>query len=67
MTKKIRDVRGSTGAGKTIGITIWDIDLAHSLKNMFSVVTTAQLSYTFLMRQKRKLARRARNRQKMGS
>lgn len=33
MKKKIRDVRGSTGAGKTIGITMWDIDYAQSSKN----------------------------------
>lgn len=33
LKKKIRDVRGSTGAGKTIGITIWDIDYAQSHKN----------------------------------
>lgn len=26
--KKIRDIRGGTGAGKTVGITIWDIDYA---------------------------------------
>jgi len=28
MKKKIRDVRGGTGAGKTVGVTIWDIDYA---------------------------------------
>jgi phage terminase large subunit len=33
LKKKIRDVRGSTGAGKTIGITVWDIDFAQSLPN----------------------------------
>ena len=33
LRKKIRDVRGSTGAGKTVGITMWDIDFAQSLPN----------------------------------
>jgi len=46
MTKKIRDVRGSTGAGKTIGITIWDIDLAHSLKNQ--IIDVVSESYPHL-------------------
>ena len=33
LKKKIRDVRGSTGAGKTVGITMWDIDFAQSIPN----------------------------------
>src|SRR3990167_4601448 len=32
LKKKIRDVRGGTGAGKTIGILAWDIDFAQSNK-----------------------------------
>src|SRR3990167_1224911 len=32
LTKKIRDVRGGQGAGKTYGITAWDIDYAQSNK-----------------------------------
>ena len=30
MKKKIRDVRGGTGAGKSVGILMWDIDYAQS-------------------------------------
>lgn len=40
LKKKIRDVRGGTGAGKTVGITIWDIDYAESTeKNVIDVVS----------------------------
>jgi hypothetical protein len=33
MKKRIRNVRESTGAGKTVGITIWDVDFAQSQDN----------------------------------
>lgn len=33
LKKKIRDVRGSTGAGKTVGIVMCDIDFAQAVKN----------------------------------
>src|SRR3990167_1312099 len=46
MKKKIRDVRGSTGAGKTIGITMWDIDFAQSNKNQ--IIDVVSESYPHL-------------------
>lgn len=46
MRKKIRDVRGSTGAGKTIGITMWDIDFAQSTPNQ--VIDIVSESYPHL-------------------
>ena len=30
LKKKIRDVRGGTGAGKSVGILLWDIDFAQA-------------------------------------
>lgn len=46
LNKKIRDVRGSTGAGKTIGITAWDIDYAQSVPNQ--VIDIVSTSYPHL-------------------
>ena len=46
MKKKIRDVRGSTGAGKTIGITMWDIDFAQSVDNQ--IIDVVSESYPHL-------------------
>ena len=46
MKKKIRDVRGSTGAGKTVGITMWDIDYAQSLDNQ--IIDVVSESYPHL-------------------
>ena len=39
-------MRGSTGAGKTIGITIWDIDFAQSLKDQ--IIDVVSESYPHL-------------------
>lgn len=46
MKKKIRDVRGGTGAGKTVGITIWDIDYAEATEN--KVIDVVSESYPHL-------------------
>lgn len=46
LEKKIRDVRGSTGAGKTIGITVWDIDYAQSVPNQ--IIDVVSESYPHL-------------------
>ncbi len=46
MKKKIRDVRGGTGGGKTIGITTWDIDFAQSSKNR--IIDVVSESYPHL-------------------
>ena len=46
LKKKIRDVRGGTGAGKTIGILAWDIDFAQSNKK--AVIDVVSESYPHL-------------------
>lgn len=46
LKKKIRDVRGGTGAGKTIGILTWDIDFAQSNKKV--VIDVVSESYPHL-------------------
>ena len=46
LTKKIRDVRGSTGAGKTVGILLWDIDYAQKLER--KVIDVVSESYPHL-------------------
>ena len=46
MKKKIRDVRGSTGAGKTVGIMMWDIDFAQSQDNQ--IIDVVSESYPHL-------------------
>mgnify|MGYP001572041704 FL=1 len=46
LTKKIRDVRGSTGAGKTVGILLWDIDYAQ--KHERKVIDVVSESYPHL-------------------
>ena len=46
LTKKIRDVRGSTGAGKTVGILIWDVDYAQ--KHERKVIDVVSESYPHL-------------------
>mgnify|MGYP001569621714 CR=1 FL=1 len=46
MRKKIRDVRGGTGAGKTVGVTIWDIDYAESTEK--KVIDVVSESYPHL-------------------
>jgi phage terminase large subunit len=46
LKKKIRDVRGSTGAGKTVGITMWDIDFAQSLPGQ--IIDVVSESYPHL-------------------
>lgn len=46
LKKKIRDVRGGTGAGKSVGILLWDIDYAQSHKN--KVIDVVSESYPHL-------------------
>lgn len=46
MKKKIRDVRGGTGAGKTFGIIAWDIDFAQSNDNQ--IIDVVSESYPHL-------------------
>src|SRR3990167_7069573 len=46
MKKKIRDVRGGTGAGKSVGILLWDIDYGQSNKN--KVIDIVSESYPHL-------------------
>ena len=46
LKKKIRDVRGSTGAGKTVGIVMWDIDYAQSHRK--KVIDVVSESYPHL-------------------
>ena len=46
LKKKIRDVRGGTGAGKTVGILMWDIDYGQSNKN--KVIDVVSESYPHL-------------------
>lgn len=46
MRKKIRDVRGGTGAGKSVGIVLWDIDYAQSNRN--KVIDVVSESYPHL-------------------
>ena len=46
LKKKIRDVRGGTGAGKSVGILMWDIDYGQSNKN--KVIDVVSESYPHL-------------------
>lgn len=46
LKKKIRDVRGGTGAGKSVGILLWDIDYAQSNKK--KVIDVVSESYPHL-------------------
>ena len=46
LKKKIRDVRGSTGAGKTVGIVMWDIDYAQAHEK--AVIDVVSESYPHL-------------------
>lgn len=46
MTKKIRDIPGGQGAGKTVGILAWDIDYAQSNKKR--VIDVVSESYPHL-------------------
>ena len=46
LKKKIRDVRGGQGAGKTVGIIAWDIDYAQA--NQKKVIDVVSESFTHL-------------------
>ena len=46
LKKKIRDVRGGTGAGKSVGILLWDIDYGQSHEN--KVIDVVSESYPHL-------------------